>query len=78
MDRVDAAELPRNRRPPLLPSLKAARASFERENQRAGADQLRAFPYKVRGPIARSDPALADEPIRAAEGIILRSEKELR
>ncbi len=67
---LDDSNLPRNRRQPLLASLGAAAASFERGHFTAGANQLEAFQHKVRAQVAPFAPKLAEELIRAAQTIL--------
>jgi hypothetical protein len=67
---LDDSNLPRNRRQPLLASLGAAAASFERGNLTSGANQLEAFQHKVRAQVLPLAPRLADDLIRAAETIL--------
>lgn len=55
---------------PLLASLRAAAAAFDRGNLNAGINQLQAFQHKVQAQIAPLDPALAAALIEAAQEII--------
>jgi hypothetical protein len=55
---------------PLLATLNAALASFERGNFSSGINQLKAFQNKVAAQVARIDAALAGELIERAQGII--------
>ena len=55
---------------PLLATLEAALASFERGNVISGINQLKAFQNQVVAQVARIDAALADELINRAQGII--------
>jgi hypothetical protein len=55
---------------PLLATLSATMASFERGKLQSGANQLHAFQNKVRAQVARMDAALANELINAAQQII--------
>ncbi len=66
---VENATVGRNPQP-LLASLRAAAASFERHNWRAGMNHLEAFEKKVRTQVAPSDPVLAGKLITAAESIL--------
>ena len=59
----------RNKRP-LLATLFAALASFDRGNVTSGANQLAAFQNKVRAQVARIDAELANELIATAQRII--------
>ena len=56
---------------PLLTILEAAAASAEKQNLTAGINQLGAFENKVRAQLARSNPALANELLQAAEQLRL-------
>ena len=67
---VDRADLGRKNKQPLLASLVAAMASFDRGRFNAGVNQLEAFEHKVSAQVARSDPALAQTFIQAAQEII--------
>jgi hypothetical protein len=60
--------LPRSRQQPLLATLKAAAASFERGNLVAGLNQLHAFQNKVRAQL--TNPVLAERLTEAAQVII--------
>jgi hypothetical protein len=55
---------------PLLASLEAALASFERRNLISGVNQLKAFQSKVEAQVARIDSALAGELVDRAQRII--------
>jgi len=67
---LNDSNLPRNRRQPLLASLGAAAASFERGNFTSGANQLGAFQHKVRAQVMPHAPELAKELISAAQTIL--------
>jgi hypothetical protein len=67
---LDDSNLPRNRRQPLMASLGAAAASFERGNFTAGANQLEAFQHKVRAQVVPSAPQLGEELTSAAQTIL--------
>jgi parallel beta-helix repeat protein len=67
---VNDSDLGTKNKQPLLATLSAALASFERGNLNAGANQLGAFQNKVRAQVSRIDAALADELINAAQQII--------
>ena len=56
---VDGSSLSRQNKRPLLASLKAAAAAFDRENCESGEGKLRAFNNKVRALLSRSNAALA-------------------
>ena len=66
---VEGADLPRNLRP-LLASLEAARASFDRGNTESGFNELQAFQNKVRAQVAPLAPVPADNFIQAAQQIL--------
>ena len=55
---------------PLLATLNAASASFDRGNPTPGINQVRAFQNKVRAQISPGDPALAETFTQAAQKII--------
>jgi len=59
---------------PLLVSLAAAVAAFDRGNVPAGANQLQAFQNKLRAQIMPFNAALANEFIRAAQNVIDRTD----
>ena len=67
---VDASNIGSGNRRPLLASLEAASASFERDNMISGVNQLQAFQNMVRVQIVPSNQA-ATNLIQAAEEIIL-------
>jgi hypothetical protein len=68
--KVDAADMGRKNKRPLIASLKAAGASFDRDSFGSGRNQLRAFQNKVRAQIAPIDEALAASLIADAQMII--------
>jgi hypothetical protein len=70
IQQVSQSNLPPNRKTPLVASLQAAQASFDRGSSGAGINQLMAFQNKVRAQISRLDPDLAEMLIQAAERII--------
>jgi poly(3-hydroxybutyrate) depolymerase len=70
IDLLDHSNLPRNRRQPLMASLRAAVVSFERGNLIAGANQLGAFQHKVRAQVMPFAPELAEDLIDAAQTIL--------
>jgi len=67
---IESSSLPRNRQRPLIATLKAACASFERGDVRPGVNQLEAFQNKVRAQVAPADSALAAQLIDCAQAII--------
>jgi hypothetical protein len=67
---VESSTLGTRKIRPLLATLEAALASFERCNAISGANQLQAFQNKVEAQVARIDPALAAELIDRAQQII--------
>lgn len=70
IQQVRDSDLARHRQQPLIASLRAAAASFERHRIDGGNSQLRAFQNKVRAQVRRHDPALAAALIAAAQQII--------
>jgi hypothetical protein len=72
IDKINDADLGRRNKRPLIASLKAAIASFDRGSCVSGVNQLEAFQNKVRAQISRENPALADE-INALVQMILDS-----
>lgn len=72
---VNDSDLAGKNKQPLLGSLSAAMASFERSNLDSGANQLHAFQNKVRAQVARIDAVLAEELITAVQQIIERVAK---
>jgi hypothetical protein len=64
------SSLERQRLRPLLATLKAVTAAFERGSFTAGVNQLKALQNKIRAQIAPGDPALANSLIQAAQRII--------
>jgi hypothetical protein len=68
--RVYESGLERNRKQPLVASLKAAGASFDRGSVGSGINQLEAFKNKVRAQVAPLDPGLAAELTRAVQVVI--------
>jgi hypothetical protein len=54
----------------MIATLKASAASFERGNPISAINQLEAFQNKVRAQLGRTQPALADQLIRAAQELI--------
>lgn len=69
IEKVSNSTVNRNKRP-LIATLKAAVAAFDRGSATAAVNQLGAFQNKVRAQVAPSDPAGAQECIRMAQAII--------
>lgn len=67
---VNDSSLPRNRQRPLLASLTAAKASFEKGRMVPGTLQLKAFQNKVRAQVAKLNPDLARDLISASRAVI--------
>jgi hypothetical protein len=67
---VNQADLGRKNKRPLIASLKAASASFDRDNFESGASQLHAFQNKVRAQISKVNPTSAASFIADAQAII--------
>jgi hypothetical protein len=67
---VDDADLGRKNKRPLIASLKAAQASFDRGDLGAGTNQLGAFLNKVRAQVAKDHPAEAEAFSDCAQDII--------
>jgi len=67
---VDNADLERRNKRPLIASLKAACASFDRGSCESGVSQLRAFQNKVRAQVGRTQPDVADALITLTEHIL--------
>jgi hypothetical protein len=67
---VNESGLERPRKRPLIATLKAACASFERGSFDSGLNQLKAFQNKVQAQVARHNPALGELWIRTAQEII--------
>jgi hypothetical protein len=67
--RVDTANIDRQRKRPLIAVLKAACASYDRDNCVSAGNQLSAFENKVRAQLERSNPAEAAEFIEQARRI---------
>jgi hypothetical protein len=67
---LDGANLPRRGVRPLLATLKATIASFDRGSLHSGASQLRAFLNKVRAQIAPQNPVLAAQLSTACQTIL--------
>jgi hypothetical protein len=67
---VDSSNFGKKNTQPLIATLEAAIASFERGNATSGLNQLGAFQNKVRAQVAPFDATLAAELIAAAQTII--------
>jgi len=67
---VENTQIERKNKRPLLASLKAAQASFDRGNITSGRNQLKAFQNKVRAQVGKSNPAEAELFIECAQRII--------
>jgi hypothetical protein len=70
IDLVDASGIPPQRKHPLIVSLNAACASFDRGNYTAGINQLQAFESKVLAQISPGYPAVAQRLLDSAGRII--------
>jgi hypothetical protein len=67
---VDTTDLGRKNKRPLIASLKAAQASFDRGNLISGRNQLHAFINKVQAQVARENPAAAAAFIECVQRIL--------
>lgn len=67
---VDGLDLGRKNKRPLIASLKAAAASFDRGNMEAALNQLNAVQNKIRAQIAPSDPAAAQALTECVQGLV--------
>lgn len=67
---VDNIDLGRKNKRPLIATLKAAQAAFDRGNSEAALNQLNAFQNKVRAQIGRDDPAAAAALLDCSNGIV--------
>jgi hypothetical protein len=67
---VENTDVERKNKRPLIVSLKAAKAAFDREGTHVGAQMLVVFQYKVRAQIARNNPAEADLLTDAANDVL--------
>jgi hypothetical protein len=67
---VENTSVERKNKRPLLVSLKAAKAAFDRDGLNVGNQMLRVFQFKVQAQIARNNPAEAATFIECAENII--------
>ena len=72
---VEDSALARQRKRPLVATLKAAAASFDRGNYQAALNQLQAFEQKVSAQVAPLAPALGREWLRIADAIALLAER---
>jgi hypothetical protein len=70
IDLVENFGLTHQIRRPLIASMKAACASFERDNLTSGLHQLQAFQNKVRAQLAQSNPTAAQALTQCAQQII--------
>jgi HYR domain-containing protein/PKD domain-containing protein len=70
IDQIDQADMGRKNKRPFIATLKAAVAAFDRGSFEAGLNQLQALQNKVRAQLGRTDPALADSIIAAAQAVI--------
>jgi hypothetical protein len=70
IEMVEDSSLSQKSQQPLLPSLQAAAASFDRGNTIAGINQLSAFQNKVQAQVGPSYPAFASQLIAAAQAIV--------
>jgi hypothetical protein len=68
--KVNNADLGRKNKRPLIASLKATCASYERGNCNSASSQLKAFQNKVRAQITRLNPAAATDLINMAQMIL--------
>ena len=67
---VEAADVERKNKRPLIVSLKAAKAAFDRDGLGVGAQMLVVFQHKVRAQIARHNPAEAAVWTQSADDIL--------
>src|SRR6185295_8934644 len=67
---VVQSSLPRQRRQPLVATLKTTCAAFERGQFAAAADHLNAFQNKLRAQVAPTDAALADQLTQSTQVIL--------
>jgi hypothetical protein len=70
IDLVDTTDLGRKNKRPLIASLKAAQASFDRGNPISGRNQLEAFINKVQAQVAKDNPAAAAAFIECVQRIL--------
>jgi hypothetical protein len=67
---VESTSVARKNKRPLIASLKAAEASFDRGSMESGMNQLHAFQNKVRAQIAKANPAEAAAFIASVQRIL--------
>ncbi len=67
---INASSLTAEQKAPLIATLRAASASFNRGNQTPGTNQLKAFENKVKAQVTPVDAALAQQWIAEAQHII--------
>lgn len=67
---VEATEITRSNKRPLIATLKGAAASFDRGNATSAFNQLGAFQNKVQAQVGRQDPAAAQAFIDSAQRIM--------
>src|SRR6185503_7474092 len=67
---VDNADIGRSNKRPLIATLKAACASFDRGNCDSAVSQLHAFQNKVRAQVGRQNPAVADRIIALTQNVL--------
>jgi concanavalin A-like lectin/glucanase superfamily protein/HYR domain-containing protein/Ig-like domain-containing protein len=70
IDLVEGTQVERKNKRPLIVSLKAAKARFDRESAEVGAQMLKVFQLKVSAQIARNNPAEAAAFTAAAQNVI--------
>jgi hypothetical protein len=70
IEKVDNADLGRRNKRPLIATLKAACASFDRGNCVSAVNQLEAFQNKVRAQIGHVNAALAEEIIALTQEVL--------
>jgi hypothetical protein len=68
--KVHESSLARNRKQPLIATLKTACASLERGNFVSWLNQVKAFQNKVKAQVTRHDSELAEDLIEVAQEII--------
>jgi len=70
IEKVDNADLGRRNKRPLIASLKAACASFDRGDCNSGVRQLEAFQNKARAQIGNVNASLADEIVAYVQKVL--------
>jgi hypothetical protein len=70
IDLVEQAQLARKNKRPLIATLKAARAAFDRGGRNVGAHLLKIFQHKVRTQVARNNSTEAAMFIACAENVL--------